>query len=105
MQISSRILSSLGRTVSRSLLAAAALSFTAISAGYAHLVWLEETPDKGLVLRFGDFNDHFETSPGHLDAIPETPGFILTEKGPEAAKATRGKDGVTYEKATSATAL
>ncbi|PTY04476.1 hypothetical protein DB346_03305 [Verrucomicrobia bacterium LW23] len=84
---------------------AAAFSLAVVSASHAHLVWLEELPDKGLVLRFGDLGGKIETSPGYLDSIPDSPAFYLGEKGPELARATRGKDGITYEKATSAAPL
>lgn len=35
----------------------------------AHSVWLEDTPDRQLVLRFGEPGDEFEKSPGHLDRL------------------------------------
>lgn len=41
---------------------------SAVSA-FAHSVWLEDTPDGQLVLRFGEFGDEFEKSPGHLDEM------------------------------------
>ncbi|MEJ1972885.1 MAG: hypothetical protein WDM96_10630 [Lacunisphaera sp.] len=38
-----------------------------------HSVWLEDTPGKQLVIRFGEPGEEFEKSPGHLDslALPE----------------------------------
>lgn len=47
---------------------------TAFSSGVAfqalaHSVWIEDTPEKRLVLRFGEFGDDVEKSPGHLDSL------------------------------------
>lgn len=42
----------------------------AISAG-AHDVWIEDTPDHQLVIRFGEFGDELETSPGYLDNLSQ----------------------------------
>ncbi|MGH7947001.1 MAG: hypothetical protein ACREH8_13550, partial [Opitutaceae bacterium] len=36
----------------------------------AHSVWVEDTPEKTLVVRFGEVGEKFETSPGHLDRLP-----------------------------------
>ncbi|HSI85534.1 MAG TPA: hypothetical protein VK970_17260 [Candidatus Methylacidiphilales bacterium] len=79
---------------------ALAMTCASLASAHAHLVWFEQAPDKSIVLKFGDYLEKTETSPGHLDAIPETPAWTPGEKGPELAKATRGKEGVTYEKAT-----
>jgi hypothetical protein len=35
----------------------------------AHSVWVEDTADKKLVVRFGEVGDTYETSPGHLDRL------------------------------------
>lgn len=35
----------------------------------AHDVWIEDTPDHQLVIRFGEFGDELETSPGYLDNL------------------------------------
>lgn len=43
-------------------------TFCAISAD-AHDVWIEDTPDHHLVIRFGEFGDELETSPGYLDNL------------------------------------
>lgn len=71
------------------LLAAASLGLAPLSAR-AHEVWIEETP-AGLVLRFGEFGDSVETSPGHLDGL-EAPN--VWSVGQEARVETqKQKDG------------
>lgn len=52
----------------RSLLSFAVLALTTISLS-AHSVWLEPLPDGQLALRFGEWGEDPETSPGHLDAL------------------------------------
>jgi hypothetical protein len=39
----------------------------------AHYVWIEETPDHRLVVRFAEWSAEYEVSPGHLDelSLPE----------------------------------
>lgn len=40
------------------------------------MIWIEDTPSGGLVLRFGQFGRLLETSPGHLDAPPALSAWI-----------------------------
>ncbi|HTR41346.1 MAG TPA: hypothetical protein VMH87_06985 [Pseudomonadales bacterium] len=40
-------------------------------AAKAHDVWIEDTPDNHLVIRFGEFGDELETSPGYLDSLTQ----------------------------------
>lgn len=40
------------------------------------MIWIEDTPAGGLVLRFGQFGRLLETSPGHLDAPPALSAWI-----------------------------
>jgi uncharacterized GH25 family protein len=60
----------------------------------AHSVWIEEeAPGGRLVVRFGEFGDEYETSPGHLDSldavVASSPGgtndvkSVQTEKNPD----------------------
>ena len=35
----------------------------------AHSVWIEDTPEGRLILRFGEIGDDYEKSPGHLDDL------------------------------------
>ncbi len=48
--------------------------------GFAHSVWVEDTPDKKLVVRFGELGGEIETSPGHLDSLSLT---VAWTTGPE----------------------
>jgi hypothetical protein len=45
------------------------LSFFAAISLQAHSVWIEPLPDDRLALRFGEWGEQPETSPGHLDAL------------------------------------
>ena len=56
-------------TLRRSLLATAIALLATASLARAHSVWLEDTPDQQLVIRFGEPGDEFERSPGHLDSL------------------------------------
>lgn len=58
-------------TTSRSLYSLALLATLAVAAPFvhAHSVWIEDTPEKQLVVRFGEVGEKFETSPGHLDSL------------------------------------
>lgn len=35
----------------------------------AHEVWIEDTPDGQLIVRFAEYGEKFEKSPGALDAL------------------------------------
>ncbi len=37
--------------------------------GFAHEVWIEDTPEGQLVVRFAEYGEKFEKSPGALDAL------------------------------------
>lgn len=41
----------------------------AVSPAFAHEVWIEDTPDGQLVVRFAEYGEKFEKSPGALDAL------------------------------------
>jgi hypothetical protein len=43
--------------------------FAAAPFAHAHSVWVEDTPDKQLVVRFGEPGSEYEKSPGHLDSL------------------------------------
>ncbi len=45
------------------------LAFAAASLAHAHSVWIEDTPEKQLVVRFGEPGEEFERSPGYLDSL------------------------------------
>jgi hypothetical protein len=46
-----------------------AVLLTVVPLVHAHSVWIEDTPGKQLVVRFGEPGDEFEKSPGHLDSL------------------------------------
>jgi len=47
----------------------------------AHEVWIEDTPDGQLVVRFAEFGDDYEKSPGHLDALDQPRAFAFSPEG------------------------
>jgi hypothetical protein len=53
----------------------------------AHDVWIEDTPDRHLVIRFGEFGDEVETSPGYLDSLTQ----------PQAWTKIKGADPIAFE--------
>ena len=73
----------------------AALILAATGAG-AHEVWIEDTPEGKLFVRFAEYGDDFEKSPGALDALTLpfawTPGVESKEepKKPGAEKESAG---------------
>lgn len=52
----------------RRLLALAALLGATVLA-HAHSVWIEDNAEKQLIVRFGEFGEEYEKSPGHLDSL------------------------------------
>ncbi len=75
--------------------AAISLWLTVLAGGplSAHLVWIEELPDHTLGVRFGEFGEHFETSPGYLDALTEPAAWTPGPAGkPVALTVTKTKD-------------
>lgn len=61
------------------LLLATAATFTPL---HAHSVWLEPLPDGQLALRFGEWGEEPETSPGHLDSLINPTAMTLREGEP-----------------------
>src|ERR1700760_3341708 len=55
----------LRRRCTSALLALAAFTLRA----QAHEVWIEDTPDGQLIVRFAEYGEKFEKSPGALDAL------------------------------------
>ncbi len=51
------------------LVSRAALFIGLTLAAHAHEVWIEDTPEGQLVVRFAEYGDKFEQSPGPLDAL------------------------------------
>lgn len=46
---------------------------------FAHEVWIEDTPGGALVVRFAEFGDDYEKSPGALDALALPAAFTFAE--------------------------
>lgn len=67
----------------RSFFAALAFSAISLTASFssAHSVWIEALPDGQLCVRFAEWGEDFETSPGHLDSFAPVSGWTLDEKG------------------------
>jgi len=49
----------------------ALLIWTGTQQSWAHSVYFESTPEGGLVIRFGEFGDEYEESPGFLDSLDD----------------------------------
>ncbi|WP_438480023.1 DUF4198 domain-containing protein [Oleiharenicola lentus] len=47
----------------------------------AHSVWIEDTPDQKLVLRFGEVGEKYEKSPGYLDELIPTAAWTADQDG------------------------
>ena len=51
-------------------------------AAFAHSLWIEELPDHaGLGVRFAQWGDEYEVSPGHLDSFSQVSGWTLDDQG------------------------
>jgi hypothetical protein len=60
---------------------------------FAHAVWIEELQDGQLCVRFAEWGEDFETSPGHLDSFAAVSGWTLTDEGqPELFEVTKKSD-------------
>lgn len=69
---------------------------------FAHSVWIEELPDGQLCVRFAEWGEDFETSPGHLDSFAAVSGWTLTDDGqPELFEVTKKSDQFFLGKASS----
>lgn len=52
---------------------------------HAHSVWIEDTPEKQLVVRFGEPDSEYEKSPGHLDSLTLPVAWTVGNDGKPAA--------------------
>ena len=77
----------------RSLIALAAFGLLPLVAS-AHSLWIEELPDHaGLGVRFAQWGDEYEISPGHLDSFSQVSGWTLDDKGqPQVFAVVKKKD-------------
>jgi len=77
----------------RSLIALTVFSLLPLAAS-AHSLWIEELPDHaGLGVRFAQWGDEYETSPGHLDSFVQVSGWTVDDKGqPQLLEVVKKKD-------------
>jgi len=77
----------------RSLIVLTAFSLLPLAAS-AHSLWIEELPDNGgLGVRFAQWGDDYETSPGHLDDFTQVSGWMIDDKGaPQVFAVAKKKD-------------
>ena len=77
----------------RSLIALAVFNLLS-QAVSAHSLWIEELPDHaGLGVRFAQWGDEYEVSPGHLDSFSQVSGWTLDDKGqPQILAVVKKKD-------------
>jgi hypothetical protein len=69
------------RSVQRALIALC----LALPSLHAHSVWIEDTPEKQLVIRFGEPGEDYEESPGHLDRLSLPLAWKTGDDGEPAA--------------------
>lgn len=79
--------------MTRSLLALALLGACSLTAS-AHSLWIEELPEAaGVGVRFAEWGEDFEVSPGHLDSFAQVSGWTLDDKGePQVFEVVKKKD-------------
>lgn len=79
--------------MTRSLLTTALLGLFSLTAS-AHSLWIEELPENaGVGVRFAEWGEDFEVSPGHLDSFSQVTGWTLDEKGePQVFEVSKKKD-------------
>lgn len=63
-------------------------------ASQAHEIWVEEAEEGKLMIRFAEYGDDFEESPGHLDGIYPVVAWTLDDEGkPKEIQAEKKQDG------------
>ncbi|TDU81110.1 hypothetical protein EI77_00412 [Prosthecobacter fusiformis] len=73
------------------------------SAAFAHSVWIENLPGDQLCVRFAEWGEDFEVSPGHLDSFALVSGFTLNAEGkPEIFDVVKKQDQFFLGKASAA---
>lgn len=79
--------------MTRTLLTTALLGLLSLTAA-AHSLWIEELPENaGVAVRFAEWGEDFEVSPGHLDSFVQVSGWTLNEKGePQVFDVSKQKD-------------
>jgi hypothetical protein len=83
-----------GSLLLRKTTALIALVWTVVSPANAHHLWIESTADGGLVARFAEWGNDFETSPGNLDLLSGAQAWKMDADGkPVALEAIKKSDG------------
>jgi hypothetical protein len=79
--------------MTRSLIAFAVFNLLPLAAS-AHSLWIEELPGHvGLGVRFAQWGDEYEVSPGHLDSFSQVSGWTVDDKGqPQLFDVVKKKD-------------
>ncbi|MCD8535907.1 MAG: DUF4198 domain-containing protein [Verrucomicrobia bacterium] len=55
---------------------------SAIVPAMAHSIWIETNAEKdGVVIRFGEFDEDYETTPGYLDVLDPLKVYTITDDG------------------------
>lgn len=75
-----------------------------VPAAHAHEVWIEDTPQGELVVRFAEYGEDFEKSPGALDMIGLPTAWTPAGDKPTAWKVEKKTDGFLLEGASPKTA-
>lgn len=85
----------------RTLLTLVTLCCLPVFTASAHSLWIEELPTAGtLGVRFAEWGDDYETSPGHLDSFVQVSGWTLDDKGqPTLCDVSKNKDHFLLAKA------
>jgi hypothetical protein len=73
--------------------------FLAGVAAHAHSVWIEDTPDGKLVVRFGEPGEEVEKSPGRLDNLTAMTGWTHVEQKVQAFAVSKQSDHFLLEQA------
>lgn len=55
--------------------------FASLASSSAHQVWIEDTPEGRLVVRFAEFGGEYEKSPGALDSLTLPAAFLASDDG------------------------
>ena len=84
-----------------------ALAFgIATRAGIAHEVWIEDTPSGELVVRFAEWGDEYEKSPGNLDMLTVPEAWSQAKDGATTSlQVKKGADGFPLAGATKTTSV
>jgi hypothetical protein len=92
------------KTIYFAALLVAGLPFTFPAA--AHYLWLEDTKDHGLTMRFAEWPDEYEESPGHLDEVDPPMAWKLgTNSEPAGFKFEKKSDQIQLVGATAKDAV